>query len=166
MKIIIIDDDRFVAMSLQTILEINEDIDVLASGSSGLDAISLYELHKPDILLMDIRMDGMTGLEAGEKILASYPDAKILFLTTFSDDEYIIKALQMGSKGYILKQEFENIAPALRSVYQGHTVFGSDVIGKIPDFNQKLSTSRSRNINIDIVLQSIDQLKDLYKCNT
>ena len=63
---------------------------------------------------MDIRMEGMTGIEAGKRILADHPEAKILYLTTFSDDEYIINALNMGAKGYILKQDFEGIAPAFK----------------------------------------------------
>ena len=136
MKIVIIDDDNFVAISLKTILETNEDIQVLAMGNSGKEAIDLYQLHHPDILLMDIRMDEMSGLEAGSIILASNPNAKILFLTTFSDDEYIIKAIHMGAKGYILKQEFEGIAPALRSVFNYQTVFGREVIHKLPDMIQ------------------------------
>lgn len=136
MKIVIIDDDNFVAISLKTILETNEDIQVLAMGNSGKEAIDLYQLHHPDILLMDIRMDEMSGLEAGSIILASNPNAKILFLTTFSDDEYIIKAIHMGAKGYILKQEFEGIAPALRSVFNDQTVFGREVIHKLPDMIQ------------------------------
>lgn len=86
----------------------------------------------PDVMLMDIRMQGMTGLEAAEKILAKYPDAKILLLTTFSDDEYIVKAISLGAKGYILKQAFESIAPALRAVNNGQTVFGTQIMDRIP----------------------------------
>ena len=78
-------------------------------------------------------MNGMSGIEAGEKILAGYPDARILYLTTFSDDEYIIKAVLMGAKGYILKQDFESICPALETVMNGQTVFGSDVASKLPE---------------------------------
>ena len=81
---------------------------------------------------MDIRMQNMTGLEAAEKIIASYHDARILLLTTFSDEEYIIKALHIGVKGYILKQDFEGIAPALEAVYLGQTVFGGQVMDKLP----------------------------------
>ena len=136
MKIIIIDDDHFVAISLKTILESNSEIEVIAMGHSGQEAIKLYETHHPDILLMDIRMDGMTGLEAGMQILEKDPNANILFLTTFSDDEYIIKALNMGAKGYILKQDFDAIAPALNAVMKGQTVFGSDIINKLPNMLQ------------------------------
>ena len=133
MNIIVIDDDRLVAMSLKTILENADDIHVVATGHSGPDAIALYEQNRPDVILMDIRMEGMTGIEAGKLILAKYPEAKILYLTTFSDDEYIISALNMGAKGYILKQDFEGIAPALAAVMRGQTVFGEKIIGKLPE---------------------------------
>ena len=132
MNIVVIDDDRLVAMSLKTIREAS-DISVLATGHSGADAIALYEEYHPDVILMDIRMEGMTGIEAGKRILADHPEAKILYLTTFSDDEYIINALNMGAKGYILKQDFEGIAPALAAVMRGQTVFGEKIIGKLPE---------------------------------
>lgn len=133
MNIIVIDDDDLVALSLRTILENTGSITVAAMGSSGEEAISLYKAHQPDVMLMDIRMEGMSGLEAGENILRSLPDARILYLTTFSDDEYIIKALNMGAKGYILKQDFDSIAPALEAVMGGQTVFGSKIITKLPE---------------------------------
>lgn len=137
MKIIIVDDDNLVSLSLKTILEAQPNIQVIAIGKNGEDAVHLYETHLPDVLLMDIRMDKMNGLEATEKILEQYPHAKILLLTTFSDDEYIIKAIQLGAKGYILKQAFETIAPALTAVYNGQTVFGNEIMNKIPSLIQK-----------------------------
>lgn len=134
MKIIIIDDDSFICASLTTILQSDPEIEVAATGTSGKDAISLYESVHPDILLMDIRMDGLNGLEAGESILQIYPDAKILFLTTFADNEYIVKALRMGAKGYLIKQNAEAIAPALKAVMSGQSVFGGEIVAKLPTF--------------------------------
>ncbi|SDA14654.1 DNA-binding response regulator, NarL/FixJ family, contains REC and HTH domains [Ruminococcus sp. YE71] len=133
MKIIIIDDDALISASLKIILENASSAQVAAMGCSGEEAISLYDQHLPDVMLMDIRMNGMTGLEAGEKILAKHPDARLLFLTTFNDDEYIVKALAMGAKGYIIKQDFESIAPALEAVMKGQSVFGSQVMDRIPE---------------------------------
>lgn len=133
MKVLIVDDDKLVSLSLKTILEADEQVDVVGLGSSGTEAIELYERLCPEVLLMDIRMDGMTGLEAGSRILSVHPDAKILFLTTFSDDEYIVKALHIGAKGYILKQNFESIVPALAAVHQGQTVFGDEITTKLPE---------------------------------
>ena len=133
MNILIVDDDKLVAMSLQTILENTGQINVIAVGGNGMQAIELYRQHKPDVILMDIRMDGMSGIDVGREILREFSDAKILYLTTFSDDEYIINALSMGAKGYLLKQNFEAIAPSLEAVMRGQSVFGDKIIGKLPD---------------------------------
>ena len=132
MRVLVVDDDVFVTMSLKTILESDSDIEVVAIGNNGEEAVSLYNEHHPDVLLMDIRMDVMNGLEAAEKIFADCKNANILFLTTFSDDEYIIKALNMGARGYLLKQDFESIIPALKAAYSGQSVFGGQVISKLP----------------------------------
>lgn len=132
MRVLVIDDDMFVTMSLKTILEASGEIEVVATGNDGTEAMELYDSHKPDVLLMDIRMNKMTGLEAAEKILSTHSDAKILFLTTFSDEEYIVKALNIGGKGYMLKQDFDGIVPAIKAVYAGQSVFGGDIVGKIP----------------------------------
>nr|WP_294668469.1 response regulator transcription factor [uncultured Blautia sp.] len=136
MRIIIVDDDCLVAGALKTILEVNEDVEVLDIGSDGKQACQLYEKYEPDVLLMDIRMREMDGLEASEHILKRHPKANILLLTTFSDDEYIVKALRLGAKGYLLKQDYGSILPALRAVYSGQTVFGTEIVSKIPDLLQ------------------------------
>lgn len=140
MNILIIDDDPLVAISLKTILEKDSDIFVSAIGNDGTEALTLYEQYKPDVLLMDIRMKTMSGLEAGETLLQKHPDARILYLTTFSDDEYIIKALHIGAKGYILKQAFDGITPALHAVYNGQSVFDGQIIHKFPNFMQESHT--------------------------
>ena len=137
MRILIVDDDNLVAMSLKTILSSDPEIEVLGTGSSGEEAIELYDKKIPDVLLMDIRMSGMTGLDAGSVILGKHKDAKILYLTTFNDDEYIIKAISIGAKGYIIKQDFESIIPAVKSVYNGQSVFGNDITEKLPDMINK-----------------------------
>ena len=132
MRILIIDDDNLALAYLKTILEAEPAIEVVRSGNSGQQAIELYQRIKPDVLLMDIRMDEMTGIEAAEEILAADKEAKILFLTTFSDDAYIAKAFQIGAKGYILKQNFDSIAPSVKAVCMGQRVFGDEIITKLP----------------------------------
>lgn len=132
MRAVIVDDDKLVCTSLKIILESDPDVSVAGIGYDENEAVDLYRKHKPDILLMDIRMTKMNGLEAAEAILRDDKDAKILFLTTFSDDEYIIRALRIGAKGYIIKQNFESIVPSLKAVYSGQSVFGEDIVTKIP----------------------------------
>ena len=133
MRIVLIDDDQLVCMSLKMILEADSDITVEAVGNDGSDAVPLYKEYNPDVLLMDIRMKGMNGTDALAELIKVYPDAKVLFLTTFVDDEYIVKALELGAKGYIVKQNYENIVPALKAVYSGQNVYGTEVMEKIPE---------------------------------
>ena len=128
MKIVIVDDDIFVSGALTTILEASGKVTV-----AGKEAAELYKIHQPDVLLMDIRMKEKSGLDASAEILEEFPDAKILLLTTFSDDEYIVKALKLGAKGYLLKQDYASILPALEAVCSGQTVFGTEIMSRIPE---------------------------------
>ncbi|MGX8852239.1 response regulator transcription factor [Amedibacillus sp. YH-ame10] len=146
MRVLIIDDDKLVCSSLKTIIEA-KGVEVVAVGYNGEEAITLYEQHRPDVLMMDIRMEVMNGVDASEKILQKHTDAKILFLTTFNDDEYIIRALKMGVKGYILKQNFDSILPALEAVHMGQNVFNTEIIAKIPDM---LHTKGNASLEIDL----------------
>lgn len=139
MNVILIDDDILVTTALKTILEAAPDLKVIAIGNSGAEAVDLYEKFQPEVLVMDIRMKDMDGLEAAEQILSRHFDAKILLLTTFSDDEYIIKALHLGTRGYLLKQDYAHIVPAIRAVSMGQTVFGRQVIHRIPEMLRKKS---------------------------
>jgi len=125
MNIVIVDDDIVVSGALKTILEASGDITVSATGTDGKDAVRLFRTYRPDVLLMDIRMKELSGLDASAEILKEFPDAKILLLTTFSDDEYIVRALKLGAKGYLLKQDYESLIPALHAVHSGQTVFGN-----------------------------------------
>lgn len=132
MRVLIVDDDPLVCQSLQTILHADNGIKVVGTGHNGHEAVALFTQLKPDVLLMDIRMEKMTGLEACERILAQFPETRVLFLTTFLDDEYIVQALRLGAKGYILKQDFESIIPALKAVHMGQSVFGDAIVTKLP----------------------------------
>ena len=128
MRVIIVDDDPIVANSLSLILSAEADIEPIATSTSGDDAISLFEEHLPDVLLMDIQMPGRDGLSAAEEILSKRPGARIVCLTTFSDDEYIVRALRRGTRGYLIKQDISTIAPALRSVMAGQVVLEGEVL--------------------------------------
>lgn len=131
-NIIIVDDDNLVCSALNVILGTNENINVLALGHNGKDAVQLYRKHQPDLILMDIRMGEFTGLDAAEEIFKTDASAKILFLTTFADEEYIARALKLGAKGYLLKQNFDSIISSIAAVMNGQRVFGDEIITKLP----------------------------------
>ena len=151
MNIIIIDDDYLVVNSLKTILE-SSGINVLGLGYSGTEAIDLFIKHKPHIVLMDIRMKDMTGIEATREIVKIDPLAKILIITTFQDDEYIREALSLGCRGYILKQNIDSIIPSINAVHSGNMVFDSKIVSSI-------KTYREKDIEGDLSEREMDILK-------
>lgn len=141
MKLILIDDDCLVVNALKMILEAQPDFEVAATASDGKDALPLFRQHRPDVLLMDIRMAETDGLEAAEAVLREFPDARILLLTTFSDDEYIIKALKLGAAGYLLKQDYQNLVPAIRAAASGQSVFGDEIVSRLPGLMNRATPS-------------------------
>ena len=141
MRVIVIDDDAVVVSSLGIVLGAQEDIEVVGSGTSGEDALRLWDERHPDVGLFDIQMPGMDGLEAAERILGDDPDARIVFLTTFSDDEYIVRALRLGARGYLIKQDVATVAPALRSVMRGQCVLEGEVLARAARLSVDADTS-------------------------
>ncbi|WP_458458802.1 response regulator [Pseudobutyrivibrio sp.] len=131
-RILLVDDDELITMSLEMIISAEAEFEIIGKGCSGREAVTLFDELTPDLLLMDIRMNDMNGLEAAEEILSKHKDATILFLTTFSDDEYIVKALKLGVKGYLLKQDYKSLPAALHAAINGQSVFGGAVIDKLP----------------------------------
>lgn len=130
MRIIIADDDAIVVRSLAAILGAQDDIEIAGCAADGMQAAKLFLEQRPDIALLDIQMGEHGGMEAAETILAFDPEAKIVFLTTFSDDEYIVRALKLGARGYLIKQDVATIAPALRSVMAGQSVLEGEVLAR------------------------------------
>jgi DNA-binding NarL/FixJ family response regulator len=156
-RLVLADDDPFIVTSLATILGAQPDIEVAATAGDADGALAAWREHHPDIALLDIQMPAghgvgsggrgtrppdLTpwptssetqpgGLTAARHILTEDPTAKVVFLTTFADDDYIVAALRMGAQGYLIKQEVATIAPALRSVAAGQSVLGGEVIAKM-----------------------------------
>lgn len=144
-KILLVDDDELITMSLKLIIEAQEGFEIVGSGKNGSEAITLYDELSPDLLLMDIRMPDMNGLDAAEAILSKHKDATILFLTTFSDDEYIVKALKLGVKGYLLKQDYKSLPASLHAAINNQSVFGGAIVDKLPN----LMASENSNDTFD-----------------
>ena len=131
MHVAIADDDPIVCSSLSTILEATGTADVAWTANTGTDAVTQYEMDAPDVLLVDVQMPGMDGLQASEAILDAHPNARILILTTFADESYIAKALEIGTKGYLIKQDVSSVIPAVQAVMAGQVVMGAEVLSKL-----------------------------------
>lgn len=136
MRIAIVDDDPIVCQSLETILTATGTAEVLWTANDGDTAVRRYfetPESRPDVLLIDIQMPGTSGLDAAREILATDPAARILFLTTFSDQSYIAQAMGLGAKGYLIKQDVAAVGPALQAVMAGQVVLGAEVLGKLTE---------------------------------
>ncbi|WP_302962123.1 response regulator transcription factor [uncultured Adlercreutzia sp.] len=124
--VILVDDDPLIVQSLRTILEARGAVRVAGTSTEGEKAADLYAACRPDIALLDIRMPRTSGLAAAERILAADPKARVVFLTTFADDDYIVRALALGARGYLIKQEVSTLEGALRAVMDGQIVMGAE----------------------------------------
>ena len=136
MRIAIVDDDPIVCQSLETILTATGTAEVLWTANDGDAAVRRYfetPANRPDVLLIDIQMPGTSGLDAAREILATDPAARILFLTTFTDQSYIAQAMGLGAKGYLIKQDVAAVGPALQAVMAGQVVLGAEVLGKLTE---------------------------------
>ena len=154
----IVDHDPLVQESLKIILEKDGDIEVVSLCGSGREAVSAFAEVKPDLVLSDIRMEDMDGLAATSEILKIDPQAKVILLTTFLDDEYINQALKVGAKGYILKQDCASLSDAVRAVYGGQTVFGGKIVERLPDLLNRSESFRWEDYDITPKEQEIVEL--------
>lgn len=132
LKLLIADDQTLMRDGLQTILQLEEDIQVVATAENGEEACRLVKIHDPDLVLMDIRMPVMNGIEAVKKLRVDSPHTKVLVLTTFDEDEYIIEALASGAVGFLLKDiPTEKLLQAIREAARGEIMLPSAIAVKL-----------------------------------
>jgi len=132
MRVLIADDQRMVRAGLRLILETEPDIDVVAEAGDGAEAVRLCALHNPDVVLMDIRMPDVDGIEATRRLRGSGSSARVLVLTTFDLDEYVFQALRAGASGFILKDAPpETLVAAIRTIAAGDAVLAPEVTRKV-----------------------------------
>lgn len=143
MKVLIVDDDSLVTTSLETILNHESSIEVIGTANDGYTAFELYKKFHPDIVVMDIRMEPINGIETGKLMLEYDSQVKLLYLTTFKDDEYIVEALKMGAKGYLLKTHFSGLKASLEAINNNQTVYYDEVMKKIPQLLKQTTSNES-----------------------
>lgn len=132
MRIIICDDQALIRDGLQLILGIEADIEVVATAQDGAEAVDLVAEHTPDLVLMDLKMPIMNGIEATRRIRRKHPDLPILVLTTYDADEWVFDALRAGANGYLLKDTpRDQIVAAVRGSAEGKSFIDPNVAGKL-----------------------------------
>jgi DNA-binding NarL/FixJ family response regulator len=128
----LVDDQRLMRDGLRTLLELEDGIEVVGEAEDGRTALELYAAAQPDVLLMDIRMPGMDGVEATRRLVAQWPGAKIIILTTFDDEATIFDGLRAGALGYLLKDvSGKELAAAVREVARGGALIQPSVARKL-----------------------------------
>jgi len=131
-KILIVDDQTLMRDGLKTILDLEDNMEVIGTSKDGQEAIEFCRESPPDLILMDIRMPVMDGVETTKIIKSLYPQIIILILTTFNEDDYIIDALTYGATGYILKDiQGDDLIKAINDAYKGSFMLPSEVAIKI-----------------------------------
>ncbi|XME04264.1 response regulator [Lachnospiraceae bacterium C1.1] len=148
-KVLIADDQQLIRESLKIVLDSVEDIEVIATAGDGDEAFKMAGDKKPDVILMDVRMPKMDGVQCTKKIKEEFPDIKVIILTTFDDDEYVYDALKFGASGYLLKGiSTDDLANAIRTVYQGQAMLNPDVAAKVLKFFSMV-TQEEKNISVN-----------------
>ncbi|MBN6205258.1 response regulator transcription factor [Ralstonia pickettii] len=131
-KVLFADDHEMVRIGVAAYLSAQPDIDIVAEADDGVPAVELALELKPDIILMDLVMKEMDGIEATKKIIEAWPEAKIIIVTSFLDDEKVYPALEAGATSYLLKtSKAEEIAKAIRATHKGQSILEPEVAGKI-----------------------------------
>lgn len=131
-KILIADDQELIRESLKIILSTNNEFEVIDTVGSGKEVVESIRRHIPDIILMDVRMPDMDGVQCTKFVKEVYPEIKVIVLTTFDDDEYIFSALKYGASGYLLKGvSLDELTSAIKTVLQGGAIFNPNVASKV-----------------------------------
>jgi DNA-binding NarL/FixJ family response regulator len=164
MKIIICDDQAVVRDGLELLLNLEQDIEVLGTARDGAEALELVESKQPDLVLMDLKMPGMNGIEATRQIRAKFPTTKVLVLTTYDDDEWVFDAIRAGASGYLLKDTpREKVIEAVLGTVGGKSFVDPAVAGKLLDQVSSRSTQPSSLLTEQLTAREGDVLRLLAK---
>ncbi len=155
-RVVLVDDQALVRGGLAMMLRVHEDIEVVAEAGTGLEAIEAARAHRPDVILMDIRMPAMDGLEATSRILEEADwDVRVVILTTFDPDEYVYRALRAGASAFVLKDiPPEQLATAVRTVAEGGALLAPSITRRlIGQFTERLTVDASVSRRLERLTQ-------------
>ena len=131
-KVLIADDHKMFRQGLRMLFEMEPDIKIVGEARDGLEAEQMTDSTEPDVILMDINMPGIDGVEATRRILKTHPEANIIILTMFREDEHVFQAIKAGAHGYVLKDaDSSEVTRAIRAVAAGESVLDTAMTGKV-----------------------------------
>ncbi len=155
-KVLIADDQELIRESLKIVLQTKENIEVTDAVENGQEVIKSIRKNPPDVILMDIRMPKMDGVQCTKIIKENYPGIKIIILTTFDDDEYVYNALKFGASGYILKGiSMDELVKSIATVYSGKAMINPDIATKVVELFSKMAQA---DFSIQVDDKAIDDL--------
>lgn len=160
-RVIVVDDDPMVVTGIKGILHAAEDIEVVGSASSGEEALERVALHFPDVVLTDIRMPGIGGIEAIERLVNSVRPPKVVALTSFDTDDYLVRALQAGAAGYLLKDIGPvALAESIRKVHNGEPILSprstQQLISKVTTGRDQLQQREAQELLSDLTQRELE----------
>ena len=159
-KLIIADDHNIIRQGLRLILETEEDFNIVAEASDGAEALSLCAEHNPDVVLMDLRMPGMDGLTAIEKLRETQPEIAVVILTTFNEDELMLRGLQAGARGYLLKDtERSALFDTIRAAARGETLLKPEIMARVLATAGSGQTAPSTESDISLTERELEVLQ-------
>jgi DNA-binding NarL/FixJ family response regulator len=166
-KVMIVDDHPVVREGLRQLLEVGDSIQVIAEASSGLECLQLLEKSSPNLIFMDIRMPGISGIEATRLVCQKYPQVKVIMLTIYEDDQYVTGAIQAGAKGYVLKNvSRDELIKIIGHVMEDQAFLDPSVTAPIFSRLQRGTRTPAQAKNILLTRRELEVLKGIVAGHT
>ena len=163
-KVLLVDDHEMVRIGLAAVLNTEDGIEVVGEASNGMEGIRLAQAYRPDVVLMDLVMDGMDGIETTRKLLELYPDCKVIVLTSYLDDNKMYPVIEAGAFSYLLKTSRANeIADAIRAAARGQSVLESQVAAKMMNRFRQPKAESIKPLHEQLTEREMDVLKCVAK---
>ena len=150
-RVLLVDDHAVVRQGLQSLLADDPDVALVGEAGDGQTALQQVEALHPDVILLVIRMPGMDGLEVTRRLRASHPEVRIIILTTYAEDEYLVEVLRTGAQGYLLKSIlYEDLVRAIKDVYHGSRSLAPDLVGRVMELAGSLARGQPTTVAVTV----------------
>ncbi len=158
-RVLLVEDHKILREGTRELLEQTNDLSVVAESATGEEAITLCRQLQPDVVVMDVRLPGMNGVDAARAIHNALPDVRVLILSAFDDDRYIFSSVEAGASGYLLKTtSITHLADAIRAVYRGETIFDAQISAKLRERLTRKHAPRQKSVAGQLTQRELEVL--------